>query len=195
MADTKGKRPARAFLLLLASLLLAVACATGPDEYFARGRRSLEAGQLAAASRNFHRCIERDPARGDAYLALGRIYFREEKWSTAANAFRRAARLDERLAAKIEPLLIDALYRDAVYEVRLGKERAAIASFAALFERVPGYPGLRDTYAALLLRYGRSAVLENDYVGGVGALKEALRVDPENETARKLLEQMRFAVD
>lgn len=191
----RGQVPVRALLLFAALLLSTTACAASADQYYERGQREAEAGHLAAASRNFHHCIEQDPARGDAYLALGRIYLEEEKWSTAANAFRQAALADPRLKAKTKPLLIGALYRDATYEARLGKQREAIASFGQLFEQDPDYPGLRTTYTAVLLKYGRDAIVKDDYVTGIIALKEALRVDPDNKAARAILERTRFAAD
>ncbi len=192
----RGRRgPGRMFLLPLVLLLTTAACATSAAEHCAYGRRDLAASHLAAASRDYHRCIAQDPTRGDAYLALGEIYLREEKWSTAANAFRQAARLDPSLAGASHTLLADALYQDALYQVRLGKRREAIASFAALYERAPDYPGLSETYAVVLLHYGRDAIVRDDYITGVNALKEVLRVDPANETARTLLDQTRFAAD
>ena len=192
----RGRRgPGRTFLLPLVFLLTLAACATSAAEYCTYGRRNLAANHLAAASRSYHQCIAQNPARGDAYLALGEIYLKEEKWSTAANAFRQAARLDPSLAKASHLLLVDALYQDALYQVRLGKRREAITSFAALYERAPDYPGLRETYTVVLLRYGRDAIVKDEYITGVNALKEVLHLDPTNETARTLLGQIRFAVD
>lgn len=195
-AKDRGRwRPGKMYLLPLVLLLTTAACATSAAEYCAFGRRDLAATHLAAASRSYHRCIAEDPTRGDAYLALGKIYLREEKWSTAANAFRQAAHLDPSLAGAAHPLLVDALYKDALYEIRLGKRREAIVSFAALYAHAPDYPGLRETYTVVLLRYGRDAILRDDYITGVSALKEVLRLDPTNETARTLLDRTRFAAD
>ncbi len=179
--------------LSFGTLLWMAACATTADEYYARGQRALEIGTLGAASDAFHRCLEKDPGRGDAYLALGNIYLKQEKWSPAANAFREAIALDDRLAPEASGLLIDALYQDAHTLLRMGREREAIVSFRELYEKAPDYPKLRRVYAGLLVRYGREAILRGHYGDGVDKLQEALRVEPGNEAARRLLEQTRFA--
>lgn len=182
------------FLLCLVATLPLAACATSADEYYARGVKALEAGRRNAASADFHRAIERNPRRGDAYFALGKIYLAEEKWSTAANAMREAGRLDPALGKQAEPLLVEALYRDALYEVALGKRREALRSLGALYERAPGYPGLAEDYVALLLQEGREAMIQDRFVEGVVALQKVLEIDPTNQAALTLLRQARFSV-
>jgi tetratricopeptide (TPR) repeat protein len=189
-------RPIRGVLqkaFCFGALLGMAACATTADEYYARGQRALGTGNLQSASDALHRCIEKDPTRGDAYLALGNIYLKQEKWSPAANAFREAMALDDRLAPQASPLLLDALYQDAQALLRTGREREAIDSFRELYEKAPDYPKLRRVYADLLVRYGREAILRGHYGDGVDKLQEALRVEPGNKAARRLLEQTRFA--
>jgi tetratricopeptide (TPR) repeat protein len=119
----------------------------------------------------------------------------QEKWSPAANAFREAIDRDDRLVEEAGELLIDALYQHARYLLRMGREREAIADFRALYEKAPEYPELRRLYAGVLVRYGRDAILRGQYGEGVEKLQEALRVMPENETARRLLERIRFTLE
>jgi tetratricopeptide (TPR) repeat protein len=185
-----------AWLALLASALLAaaaLACRTSADEYYARGQRALAAGQLEAAADDLNCAIEKDPRRGDAYLALAKIDLREEKWLLAVNALREARRLNPRLEKETDRLLIDGLYQLAMQELHAGNKREAIASFAELYASAPDYPGLRDVYTQSLLDYGREQILLSHFVEGVEALKEALRVDPENAAARHLLRRTRFS--
>lgn len=193
-----GGRLSLADLSLLFTLLTTVlplaACATSADEYYARGQAALASRNLNASSEAFHRALEIEPGRAAAYLALGKIYLEQEKWSTAANALREAVRLEPSFEKEAEPLLIEALYKDALYEVRLGKRREALRSFGMLYEHAPDYPGLREDYVALLLQEGREALLEDRYIEGVVALQKVLEVDPTNRAARALLQQTRFSV-
>jgi len=182
-------------LIACMTLMSLVACATNADTYYARGRRALAADQLNPASDAFHRAIEKDPKRGDAYFALGTIYLRQEKWSTAANALREAGRLDPSLKHEADPLLIKALYGEARHALKMGKQREAIDAFAELYERTPDFPSLREQYAAALWRYGRAKVLRGDYIEGVSALQEIMRVQPDNTEARKFLERHQFSTD
>jgi len=191
-----GRLPLADFslLFLLTAFLPLAGCATSADEYYARGVRELADGRLNASSEAFHRSIEKDPKRGASYLALGRIYLAQENWSTAANALHEAERLDPSLEKEAEPLLIEALYKDALYEVWLGKRREALRSFGALYEHAPDYPGLRRDYIALLLQEGRQAMIEDRYIEGVVALHKVLELDPANTVALTLLRQARFSV-
>ncbi len=191
-----GRLPLANFLiplLLTASLSLA-GCATSADEYYALAVNELAAGRLNDSSAAFHRTLELQPTRGTAYLGLGKIYLAEESWSTAANALREAERIDPSLGKEAEPLLIEALYKDALYAVKLGKRREAILSFGALYERAPNYPGLREDYVTALLQEGQAAMIEDRYIEGVVALQKVLEVDPANRTALTLLKQARFSV-
>jgi tetratricopeptide (TPR) repeat protein len=77
----------------------------------------------------------------------------------------------------------------------MGKQREAIDAFAELFERTPDFPNLREQYAAALWRYGRAALLRGDYIEGVSALQEILRVQPDNKEARKFLELHQFSTN
>ena len=179
----------------LVALLLA-ATSTGcvsSDAYYQRGTRALAAGNIDAASESFHRAIEKDPRRGDAYLELARIYLADQNWGLAANALREAARLDPRVRREADALLEDALYQSALSELRLGDKGAAIDAFRELYERSPDYPNLREAYLAALTDYGREKIAAGDYGAGVQALKEALGLDPENQAARRLLKRIRFS--
>ena len=181
---------------LLAAVLLcaaAPACRTSADAYYARGRRALAAGQTEAAVDAFGRAIEKDPRRGDAYLALAKIDLRQEKWLLAVNALREARRCDRRLEKETDRLLIDALYQFATEQLGIGRRREAITSFAELYAKAPEYPGLRQVYTQALLDHGREQILQSNFGEGVEALKEVLRVDPENSAARHLLRRTRFS--
>jgi tetratricopeptide (TPR) repeat protein len=185
-------RPRVVLPILLLVVLSSAGCASSQKDY-ERGTRALAAGNLDAASESFHRAIERDPRRGDAYLALARIYLRDQNWGLAANALREAGRLDPSLRGEAGALLDDALYQTALEELRLGDERAAINAFRELYQKSPGYPNLREAYLAALTTYGREKIAGGDYGEGVSALKEALRLDPDNQAARRLLQRIRFS--
>jgi len=179
----------------LVALLVALTSAgcVSSDTYYQRGTRALDAGNLDAASESFHRAIEMDPRRGDAYMALARIYLADQNWGLAANALREAARLDPRLRREADALLEDALYQSALNELRLGDKRAAIAAFREIYQKSPDYPNLREAYLAALTEYGRERIAGGHYGEGVQALKEALGLDPENQAARRLLQRIRFS--
>jgi tetratricopeptide (TPR) repeat protein len=179
------------FVVILVAISFA-GCASS-DTYYQRGTRALDEGNLDAASESFHRAIEKDPRRGDAYVALARIYLKDQNWGLASNALREAARLDPELRRETEPLLEDALYQTALQELRLGDKRAAIDAFRELYRKSPDYPNLRGAYLAALTDYGREKIAGGDYGEGVQALKEALQLDPENEAARRLLQRIRFS--
>ncbi len=179
-------------LLTLLVTLPSAGCVSS-ETYYQRGTRALAAGNLDAASESFHRAIEKDPRRGDAYLALARIYLADQNWGLAANALREAARLDPGLRRESDALLEDALYQSALNELRLGDKRAAIAAFRELYQKSPDYPNLREAYLAALTEYGREMIVGGDFGEGVQALKEALVLDPENQAARRLLQRIRFS--
>jgi tetratricopeptide (TPR) repeat protein len=183
----------RAVLLIALLLALSSAGCASSETNYQRGVRALVAGNFDIASEAFHRAIEKNPRRADAYLSLARIYLRDQNWGLAANALREAARLDPRLRVEAGALLEDALYQTALKELRLGDKRAAIAAFRELYQKSPGYPKLREAYLATLTEYGRERIAVGDYGEGVSALKESLRVDPENQAARRLLKRIRFS--
>jgi len=183
----------RFFVLVFAGAAVCAGCATSSEEYYQRGTRALRAGNLDAASEAFSRAVEKDPRRGDTYLELARIYLRDENWLLASNALREAERLDPRQRRLAEALLRDALYQTALEELRLGDRRAAIAAFRELYAKSPGYPSLREIYLGVLTEYGRDRIVRGDYGEGVQALREALRLDPENVAARRLLRRIRFS--
>jgi len=124
---------------------------------------------------------------------LARIYLREQNWLLAANALREAGRLDPGVRREAGALLEDALYQTALQELQLGDKRAAIAAFRELHQKSPDYPNLREAYLGALTEYGRERIARGDYGEGVQALKEALRLDPENQAARRLLKRIRFS--
>jgi tetratricopeptide (TPR) repeat protein len=181
------------FVLLLMGAVASTGCGTSSEEYYQRGTRALAAGNLDVASEALHRSIEKDPHRGGAYLALARIYLRDENWLLASNALREAARLDPRLRRESSALLQDALYQTALQQLRLGDKRAAIAAFRELYQKSPDYPNLREAYLQALTDYGRERIVLGDFGEGVQALKEALRIDPKNVAARRLLRRIRFS--
>lgn len=171
-----------------------------------------DAGALAA----FQRSVEADPENAVAQYRLGAEYLRQGKSKEAVVHLEAAFRLDpedqstlynlqlalrqdgqlerardikERLAELIRRR--DKISQDAMTALRLNNEgaamekagdlRGALEKYRAAVALDPEHSGIRTNFAAVLLLLGQGSQ-------GIAALREALRLDPKNESLRQALD-------
>ena len=152
-------------LSCLASGLLGQDAESRIQSLYAEARSEEQGGDLDAAIEKYKAILELDPKLAAAYNNLGRLYFRQTRYSEAIAALKHALQLDEKLAPA------HALMGMSLYEIE--NYRAAKNELREAVHLDP-----RDQNAKLYLARSLYELGEIDEAAGL--LKELARGDPAN---------------
>lgn len=143
--------------------------------WLARGRLLLQHRDYAGAGAALHRAIQLAPGSVEAHFALGVTLFQRGDYRAAAASFREATRL--------KPDYALAQYNLGHCLRRQGDRAAAIAAFRAAVRSKPGYAPGHANLGELLAEEGNKTE-------AVEHLRLAVELNPEEKTAKKLLDQL-----
>ncbi len=176
-------------IILFACACLSIA-AQEPDlaaDLISNGYAALEAGDSIGAAARFEDAVAVDPSKTVAWKQLGYLYLERGDRESAADAFEAVAgRTPEDWQARLQ---LAHVYR------RLGRWDEARRAFEEIAVQAPppwaakgaseSERAIKPARAALDLAYGELA--DGDFEAAIGALREAVRVDPGDTAALKEL--------
>ncbi len=163
-----------AILCALACLCL-LACGKSATQYIERGNQLYAAGQYSDATLNYRNAIKKSPNSGDAYYHLGLALLKQNQVTEAYQSFSHAASLSPKnMRAKVQlaNLSLTIYARDPKHPAVLYKQAQSIA------DELLGPGG--DRVEGLRIK-GALALIDNQPSAAVQALREAVRMAPNNE--------------
>lgn len=134
-------------------------------------------GRIDEAVEHYRAALRIDSGRYRAHYNLGRILLQQQHYAEATEEFR--------ATLEIQPDFPDAQNNLAIALAQQGQLDAAIETYRTLFETSPDFLDARLNLAMLLLRKGASA-------DAAVQLREVLRIQPGNEQAQRMLEQLQI---
>ena len=146
------------------------------DDYFRVGYAYFVGTEYHSATELFRRAVELDSSYANGFLYLGHIARVEGDDESAVALFRTALAIDANLGAAYEAI--------AGIELDRGNLDAAIAAFSEAIRRGHGSVSLHHNRVLALIRADRNA-------DAITAVKQALRVHPENSHLLGLLAMLR----
>jgi tetratricopeptide (TPR) repeat protein len=105
---------------------------TNADAQYAIGQYYERDGKLSEAIAAYKSGIVTDPDDEDIYIAIGKIYFRQQQWQQAHNYFN--------LAARSSPADAEAYYYRARCNAKLGRKLAAMDDYSKALSFRKSYP-------------------------------------------------------
>jgi tetratricopeptide (TPR) repeat protein len=136
-------------------------------------------GQSREALTLFAQAITLEPEHPIARYNLGRLLTAENRPAEAVTHFQVALRQRHDLA----PDALGAIHFELGNAlVRLGRDAEALAEYAESARLIPGFADVHLNYGAALARSGR-------YPEAIAEFRETLRLRPQDERARRMLEQ------
>lgn len=136
-------------------------------------------GQNREALTLFEQAVALDPKHPIARYNLGRLLTAEQRPAEAVTNFQVALRQQQDLG----PDALGAIHFELGNAlVRLGRDAEALAEYDESARLIPGFADVHLNYGAALARSGR-------YPEAIAEFREALRLRPQDERARRMLEQ------
>jgi len=173
---TGAKAKRWAYPLMVAAIAIVVSACSTPEEkaanYMKDGKELFEKGNYVQAGLEFRNALQLNNKLADAWLYLGKIELRNQKWDNAYQDLTRAVGLD--------PNNVDALKELGSLQLGAGRLDDAMKTSETVVKLEPKDAGVHTLRGAVMYRLQNLDVAENE-------AKTALEIDPKHVDAMLLL--------